>query len=134
MYTIPEIANIIGGKVIGNGFGHISKLSADSRAISFPEKTLFIAIKTNRNDGHKYIDSTYKNGVRSFVVSDSNIDFSKYNNSNFIVVDSTLDALQKLAAHHRNRFNLPVIGITGSNGKTIVKEWLFQLLNKDFYF
>lgn len=131
MYTIPEIANIIGGKVIGNGFGHISKLSADSRAISFPEKTLFIAIKTCRNDGHKYIDSTYKNGVRSFVVSDPNIDFSKYDNSNFIVVDSTLDALQKLAANHRNRFKLPVIGITGSNGKTIVKEWLFQLLNKD---
>lgn len=132
MYTIPEIANITGGKVIGNGFGHICKLSADSRAISFPEKTLFIAVKTCKNDGHKYIDCTYKKGVRSFVVSDSNIDFSKYKDSNFIVVDNSMDALQKLAAHHRNRFNLPVIGVTGSNGKTIVKEWLFQLLSKDF--
>src|SRR5439155_10209283 len=84
-----------------------------------------------RRDGHQFIPELYKKGIRNFVVSEA-IETAAYPQSNFISVKDTLAALQQLAAYHRTRFNIPVIGITGSNGKTIVKEWLYQLLHEEY--
>lgn len=130
-YTVEQIAAICGGKLFtDNGSaGAVSDILIDSRRLIHPERSLFVALKSDRNDGHKYIGELYDKGVRSFMVSaipERSVDAS------YILVDDTLRALQALGAFHRNRFDIPVIGITGSNGKTIVKEWLFQLLSPDF--
>jgi len=109
----------------------ISRLCYDSRKVSVPDESLFFAFKTAQNDGHRFIPELLQNGVRNFVVTDpacANLDPS----ANFLVVNDTLAALQSLAQHHRQHFHFPVIGITGSNGKTIVKEWLSILLDDDF--
>jgi len=102
----------------------------DSRQIIFPKTTLFFAIKGQRHDGHQFLPELYEQDIRNFVVSEK-IDSRKFPGANFIFVTKTLDALQKLARHHRHQFALQAIGITGSNGKTIVKEWLFQLFQED---
>lgn len=102
----------------------------DSRQISFPERTLFVAIRTSRRDGHHYIGQAYEKGVRYFLV-ESTEKQEQFPDAVFFRVPGSVDALQKIATFHRNRFHLPVIGITGSNGKTIVKEWLFQILSPD---
>ena len=128
--NIKKISEIVGGKLTGNGKANINWLLTDSRTLSFPEETLFFAIKTARNDGHRYIEELYHKNVRNFVVMAEN--FSPMPNANFIVVENPLTALQQLAVYHRNQFNIPIIGITGSNGKTVVKEWLYQLLNNDY--
>ncbi len=107
-------------------------LLTDSRSLSYPEETLFFALQTSLNDGHKYIPDLYKAGVRNFVIQHNIPEQEKLTGANFLLVDDSLTALQELAAGHRAQFDIPVIGITGSNGKTIVKEWLYQLLNKDF--
>lgn len=109
----------------------IFNLSIDSRKIAAPEYTLFIAIRTSRRNGHDYIANAYKKGVRSFLVSDD-VDVSLYHAASFIKVDDTLAALQQIAVQNRRLYDIPVIGITGSNGKTIVKEWLGQLLSPSF--
>jgi alanine racemase len=88
---------------------------------------MFFALRSKRNDGHRYIQELYKRGVRNFVVDTTPSD-SSYEDANFLVVPDTLAALQRLAERHRDEFQIPVIGITGSNGKTVVKEWLYQLL------
>ena len=106
----------------------ISSISIDSRTIFDPEANLFFAIQTERNDGHRYIADLVHLGVRAFVISDFQEEFVKYNHCWFIRVPDTLEALQKLAAWHRSQFYIPVVGITGSNGKTIVKEWLYEVL------
>lgn len=106
----------------------ISSLSSDSRTIFDPESTLFFAIRSDRNDGHKYVDDLIEKGVRLFVVSEYSEEWQKSEQCIFIVVPDTLQALQKLVAWHRSQFSIPVVGITGSNGKTIVKEWLFEIL------
>ena len=110
----------------------ISHLLTDSRAVSFPETTLFFALKTKTNDGHKYVGDLYKLGVRNFVISKEHPEYKTLEGANFLVVKNTLKALQQLAAFHRKRFSVPVVGITGSNGKTVVKELLYQLMHKDF--
>ncbi len=143
--NIAQISEIVGGKLIGGSETTIHWLLTDSRTLSFPEETLFFAIKTTRNDGHKYIEELYNKGVRNFVVAppsppkggdvagaSSSPPSGKLEGANFIVVENPLLALQQLATYHRSQFNIPVIGITGSNGKTIVKEWLYQLLQKDY--
>lgn len=109
----------------------IEHLLIDSRSLLFPETTLFFAIETAQNDGHQYILELYQRGVRNFIVSQK-IDEDKYEQANFLLVDNVILALQKIAKNHRSHFHFPVIGITGSNGKTIVKEWLFQLLESHF--
>ncbi|MDR0700682.1 MAG: bifunctional UDP-N-acetylmuramoyl-tripeptide:D-alanyl-D-alanine ligase/alanine racemase [Tannerella sp.] len=131
-YSIKEIADIIGAEYHSICDRVISHLLTDSRTLSFPETSLFFAIKTKTNDGHKYIDNLYRLGVRDFVVTDEYSEWSQMANTNFLFVKSVTHALQKLAAHHRKRFSIPVIGITGSNGKTIVKELLYQLMCADF--
>lgn len=129
---LSEIASIIGAK---GDFPpvQIKWLLTDSRSLSFPAESLFFAIKTKRNDGHLYISELYRQNMRYFIVSELLPEFSELTDACFLKVDSALDALQLLAATHRTHFDIPVIGITGSNGKTIVKEWLYQLLNTDFH-
>ncbi|MBQ0103087.1 MAG: bifunctional UDP-N-acetylmuramoyl-tripeptide:D-alanyl-D-alanine ligase/alanine racemase [Prevotellaceae bacterium] len=128
-YKISDIARIMGAERHGCVDANINWLLIDSRSLCFPEETLFFAIKTSRNDGHRYIAELYKRGVRNFVVEQMPKDFG---DANFLVVHDTLQALQRLAAHHRQQFTLPIVAITGSNGKTTVKEWLYQLLSPDF--
>ena len=131
-YAIKEIARVIGAKTNQLLDDTVSLLLTDSRRLSFPEKSLFFALKTKTNDGHRYIQELYKLRVRNFVVSDMLPEFESMKDANFLIVKDTLRALQKLATHHRKQFNIPVIGITGSNGKTIVKEFLYQLLHNEF--
>lgn len=128
--AIEEIASITGAKRIGSTPSHIEWILTDSRSLCFPEESLFFALKTKRNDGHKYIPDLYKRGVRNFVVTDVP-DTSLYTDANFLQVADVLKALQKLAAKHREQFQVPVVGITGSNGKTVVKEWLYQILSPE---
>ncbi|RYZ19599.1 MAG: bifunctional UDP-N-acetylmuramoyl-tripeptide:D-alanyl-D-alanine ligase/alanine racemase, partial [Chitinophagaceae bacterium] len=100
------------------------------RAVPFPDSSLFFALQTARSDGHRFIDDAWRKGVRAFVVSHE-VDRDAFAGATFLRVPDTLAALQALAAWHRAQFDLPVIGITGSNGKTIVKEWLQQLLEPE---
>ena len=131
-YSIQKIASIVGDQsIIHNGGTVIENLIIDSRRLIVPASSLFIALQSNRRNGEDFISDLYKGGVRSFVVTD-NFEYTLFPEGNFILVKNPLHALQKIAAYHRRQFNLPVIGITGSNGKTIVKEWLYQLLHKDY--
>ncbi len=129
-YTIESIAQIIGARRVGDTPASIDWLLTDSRSLSFPETTLFFALPTKRNSGARYIDELYARGVRNFVVSSAEFR-TGMKEANFLVVSNPLKALQELAAEHRKRFQPPVVGITGSNGKTVVKEWLYQLLAPD---
>lgn len=131
-YSIKNIANIIGATCPKVKDCTISILLTDSRSLSFPEQSLFFALKTKTNDGHKYIPELYKLRVRNFVVNEMLPGFEKMKDANFLVVKDSLRALQRLATFHRQQFNIPVIGITGSNGKTVVKEFLYQLLHAEF--
>ena len=129
-YTIEKITTLIGARRIGTADATIGWLLTDSRSLCFPEETLFFALKTTRNDGHRYIDDLYRRGVRNFVVSaDAAPLWGRLEGANFLVVPSPLAALQRLAERHRDEFDIPIVGITGSNGKTMVKEWLNQLLS-----
>lgn len=131
-YFIEQIAGITkaGHSIKTNGI--IKYLVTDSRRISFPESSLFIALVTARRDAHVFIPELYERGVRNFLVHKA-YDTSSYSDANFIFTDDTLAALQQIAAYHRQQFHYPVIGITGSNGKTVVKEWLYQLLAPSYH-
>lgn len=127
-YSIQHIAVVAGAKLLQlHSNDHIEHLLLDSRRLIFPSTSLFFALKGPRRDGVVFIDDLYQKGVRNFVISTA-IDVTRYPEANFILVDDTVNALQQLAALHRQSIDIPVIGITGSNGKTIVKEWLNQLL------
>jgi UDP-N-acetylmuramoyl-tripeptide--D-alanyl-D-alanine ligase len=108
----------------------IENISIDSRSLQNEHKTLFFALVGPNNDAHNYIASLIDKGVQNFVVN--YIPQNLENKANFLVVDNTLESLQQFAAYHRSQFNFPIIGITGSNGKTIVKEWLNFLLSPDY--
>ena len=131
-YTVEHIARIIHAEPPVAGHASIEYLIIDSRKIVFPQTSLFFAISGPRRDGHQFIKEVYERGVRNFVVR-KEFDGSAYTDAVFLKVEDVLAALQQLAAHHRKQFTIPVIGITGSNGKTIVKEWLYQLLQKDHH-
>ncbi len=107
------------------------EISIDSRSVNNPESTMFFALKGNNHDGHDYITGLYERGVRSFVVSEKRKEFEALE-AKFYVVDDVLKALQTYARTHREKMKAEVVAITGSNGKTIVKEWLYQLLSDDF--
>ncbi len=109
----------------------IENLVIDSRSIADASHSLFIALKTNLRDGHSFIFNAYNKGVRNFIVCKS-IDSNQLFGANILLVDDTLHALQKITSSYRGLFNMPVIGITGSNGKTVVKEWLYQLLGSKY--
>lgn len=126
-YTVEQIKEILNAEGrLATPESRVTRLLTDSRSLTFPEETLFFAIRTGHGNGHKYINELYGRGVRNFVV-ESTEGFDTANDANFIIVTDSLAALQRLAAHHRAQFNIPVVGITGSDGKTIVKEWLYQL-------
>ena len=128
-YSIEKVATLIGARRYGDKDGQIRWLLTDSRSLCFPEETLFFALKTQRNDGHRYISDLYRRGVRHFVVEQVPEHYDTvYPDADFLRVPHTLAALQRLAERHRDEFDLPIVGITGSNGKTMVKEWLYQLL------
>lgn len=131
MYPVRTICTIVGGKFLQQGEDHLVKyLLHDSRRVSQGTASLFFALKTEHGNGHRFVKDAWKRGVRNFIVSEP-VPVEELEHSNIILVSDSLEALQKLAAHHRSRFSIPVIGITGSNGKTIVKEWLHQLLQQD---
>jgi Alr-MurF fusion protein len=129
--TISHIARILHADSVIRHDGSIQHLAYDSRRIDDPAQTVFFAFNSERRNGHDYIPALYKNGVRNFVVTEK-IRANKFREANFLRVKDPLDALQTLASWHRKQFHFPVIGITGSTGKTIVKEWLYQLLHKDY--
>ena len=131
-YSIDDIVRMTGAERHGFCPAGISWLLTDSRSLCFPSETLFFAIVTRRGDGHNYIRDLYDRGVRNFVVSRLPDNMGDYEESNFLLVRDTLVALQTLAARHRESFDIPVIGVTGSNGKTMIKEWLYQLLEPDY--
>ncbi|MFM9825476.1 bifunctional UDP-N-acetylmuramoyl-tripeptide:D-alanyl-D-alanine ligase/alanine racemase [Flavobacterium sp.] len=129
--SIQNIEKIIQSKRFGKTInGIINHVSIDSRSLQNNNKTLFFALVGPNNDGHKYISELIEKGVLNFVVT--HVPKESETKANFFVVENTLDALQQFAAHHRNQYRLPIIGLTGSNGKTIVKEWLNFLLSPDF--
>lgn len=128
LYSVGEISEVLFAQAfLEQPEARIKTLLTDSRKIVDTEEALFFALK-GRRDGHSFIPDVYRAGIRNFVISDESLDRSQFQGSNFFLVTDTLQALQQLAAHHRQKFTYPVIGITGSNGKTIVKEWLYQLL------
>ncbi len=132
-YSLHEIASIINAEQ-GTAFPAqpVEYLLTDSRKLVFPGTTLFFALPGISGNGTDFIEGLYERGLRSFVVPENFSGFSKFPGAFFLKVKDVLDALQQLAAYHRSRFTIPVIGITGSNGKTIVKEWLNHLLSPGF--
>ena len=131
-YNIKTICSAIDGQflLLADEKAEIEELLTDSRQLLYPAQTLFFALRTNKGNGHKYIYELYGKGVRNFVVSEKEIlNFSKIKDANIIFVKDGLAALQRLAAFHRKKFSFPVIAITGSNGKTIVKEWAYFVLS-----
>jgi UDP-N-acetylmuramoyl-tripeptide--D-alanyl-D-alanine ligase len=129
-YSIAQVKKIIGATGSTPHPAEINNLLTDSRKINNPAASLFFAL-SGRRDGHEFIAEVYQAGVRNFVVQHKPDDAKSMPDTNFLMVDNVLMALQTLAAHHRALFSYEVIGITGSNGKTIVKEWLYQLLCPD---
>ncbi len=130
-YSISHIAPVLNAHAILRSATTIEYLLVDSRKLIHPSASLFFALVSHRRNGHQFIPELYEKGVRNFVISEQG-DFDRYPEANFLLVSDTLAALQLLAAYHRKQFSIPVIGITGSNGKTIVKEWLYQLLHTDY--
>ena len=126
-YTIEQITTLTGARRFGQSSATLSCLLTDSRSLWMPEETLFFALVSQRGDGHRYLDDLYERGVRNFVVS--RLPDAPAADANYLLVPDTLAALQQLAQRHRQSFHIPVVGITGSNGKTVVKEWLYQLLS-----
>lgn len=133
-YTIEQIADIIeaSSTLLAHSKAQIRTLCYDSRKITDPSHALFFALDGQR-DGHAYVAAAYQTGVRNFVVQHKVPELDKAGDCNLLYVNHPLSALQQLAGYHRNQFNYPVIAITGSNGKTIVKEWLYQLLSPDYH-
>lgn len=128
-YPLSTIASILGARCYGSADRTVEWLLTDSRSLSFPETTLFFALRTPTGDGRRYIPDLYRRGVRQFCVGELPEDRARlFPDACFLLVPSPLKALQRLAEEHRGSFDVPVIGITGSNGKTVVKEWLYQLL------
>ncbi len=130
-YTISHIARVTDAEASIRNDDDIEHLLIDSRKINVAATSLFFALHGPRRDGHQFIRELYNKGVRNFAISEQ-INVDGFPEANFLETGDTLHALQVLAAYHRSQFSIPVIGITGSNGKTIVKEWLYQLLNSNY--
>lgn len=133
MHSLKKISEIIHADAHGLSDVSVSHLLTDSRQLAHPEETLFVALTTKSNDGHNYIPFLYDKGVRAFLVQFIPESCQNLKEACFLVVPNVLKAFQQIAAFHRSQFHIPIIGITGSNGKTIVKEWLYQLLKDDYH-
>jgi alanine racemase len=132
MIRFSDIGKIVRGEVLQQFRDReIANLFTDSRKTILSDTALFFSIAGERHDGHHFIKDLYEAGIRQFIV-EKEIDLPLYPEANFIKVASSIKALQAISADHRNRFSIPVIGITGSNGKTIIKEWLSQLLSREY--
>ena len=127
--TLQKIADITHGKLYGMGGETVVNLETDSRRITSASDSIFVAIKGLRHDGHRFIPDIYQRGIKNFLIDNPGFSFSTFPNANFIVVENATSALQELAASYRATLKMPVVAITGSNGKTVVKEWLFQCLS-----
>ncbi|MBU1368982.1 MAG: bifunctional UDP-N-acetylmuramoyl-tripeptide:D-alanyl-D-alanine ligase/alanine racemase [Bacteroidetes bacterium] len=132
-YLLQELAEIVDGQLLSGAAEHftVRDIIIDSRQFITAANCMFVALVSDRNDGHRYIKQLYDSGLRVFLISRTDIAIESMPDAAFLLVADTLTALQQLAAFHRKQFDIPVIGITGSNGKTIIKEWLFQLLSPD---
>jgi alanine racemase len=132
MLKFSQLRDITGGELLSlTADKPVVHLITDSRKAIAYEGSIFFAVYGLHHDGHQYIKSLYDAGIRQFVV-EKPFSIQEFTGANFLKVTSSLKALQQIAACHRAEFSLPVIGITGSNGKTIVKEWLYQLLSKEY--
>ena len=133
-YSINDIQKILAARWLqkSDPDAGVEQLLFDSRQVAMPSRSLFFALSGERLDGHRYLPDLYRAGVRQFVVSQA-VAVESYPDANILLVKNTLQALQLLAQHHRSKFRIPVVGITGSNGKTVIKEWLWQLLSPDFH-
>lgn len=132
-YTLSKLAEILRAPQPAYSDREINILLTDSRSLTYPSRSVFFAISTPNNDGHRYLRELYEKGGRAFIVDHlPNDSSSAMPDASFIIVPDVGTALRSIAAYHRQQFSAPVIGITGSRGKTIVKEWLYQLLNSDF--
>jgi len=139
MYSLQEIAKITASEFPGKNNHSVNTYLTDSRSLTTPHGVLFVAIRSEKNNGHLYIKELIEKGVTSFLIQDDESEklplielISKNPDVSFVISADPLIALQTLAKHHRQQFKIPVIGITGSNGKTVVKEWLYQLLKHNF--
>ena len=131
-FTIESVTRILNGKLFkGVDYTNlpVKKIVTDSRNFFEGNNTVFIALKGPRNNGHRYISNLAAKAIAAFIVSESKVITDK---ATFILVEDTTVALQQLAAFNRAQMKYPVIGITGSNGKTIIKEWLFNLLTNQY--
>ena len=129
-YSSLEIANIVKGKHVGENELKISSISYDTRLIFNTVNGLFIAFKTKKNNGHLYLEEAYSKGINCFIVE--KLPKKTHKDANYIVVNNCLESLQLWAKVHRQKYNIPIIAITGSYGKTIVKEWIYHLTNSTF--
>jgi len=130
-WTLNEIGSHIHGTIYGDGNLPVSTLAIDSRTLAFSEATMFVALVGAQHDGHDYISELYVRGIRTFLVSRLP-DMHAYGDAGFCLVENTLAGLQEMAAARRQTFDGVVAAITGSNGKTIVKEWIYQCLSDQF--
>lgn len=128
-YTVNQIANITNSKIIGDGELIIKNIAFDSRIIYSTKNTAFIAINTSKNSGEKFIESAIDRGI-NIIISEHH--YSQFDNITWIIVENSVEFLQKLAKYHFKNSHIKSIGITGSNGKTILKEWLYQCLWNEF--
>ena len=134
-FLVSHIQNVIQAQSLGASASEvlISEIVFDTRKISVPENAMFVALKGEFRNGHDFIAQAYNKGIRVFLVESAyQIEISQYPDACFLVVESSLKSLQTLAEQHRKQYSFPVVGITGSNGKTVVKEWLYELLQSDF--
>lgn len=129
MYTSLQLANMLHIQQQGSSVVSVQYLSVDSRRMAFPAATLFVAIDTAQRSGHAFMHDAYQQGVRVFLCQ--HVPENMMEDAVYLQVPDTLKALQQLAAAHRRQFHCSVVGITGSNGKTIVKEWLYEVLHHD---
>lgn len=130
-YNLGSIAHILNATLLGNAQWTVNTVIIDSRLANYTKDELFVALVGQHHDGHNYIAELYNKGLRAFMVSEQEDYLALYPEASFLQVKNTLEALQQLAVHRRSQLEYPIVGVTGSNGKTIVKEWLAQLLSFD---
>lgn len=126
--TSSEIATIVNGRLTGSSDLLITEIVTDTRQLSVTEGLLFIALKGKNHDGHNFIGNLFDRGIRSFVVEKTPDNIERFKGVAFIEVVNSVDALQLLASYKRKSFTSPIIAVTGSAGKTVVKEWLADIL------